>query len=375
MSQELNNDQMSQELDANQEPNSNAIITWWNEQSFDGKELFNVDESGTLTLAAAPSFNIKERAIATLAPENADAVIKNLQEKFAQFHARVIETEVEWVATEDKLKMADKVGHIKDSMNQLNAVGHFDKLAQIVGGWEKVIHDLTEENYNAKLKLAEMAESLATNSDFKETALVLRDIGEQWKQTGYVDKFRNDKLWNRIEAARKTFHERKRQHHEEEEKDLLVNLDLKIDLVEQAEGIANSKEWKKTTETFHRLTEEWKRIGHTLNKKNEELWQRFLAAKSIFFERKRAHFSQIQVEQESNLIVKTALVEKAEALRESTEWNATAQAYAALMEEWKKNGQGAAGKRRRIVEKIHRSAGTIFLCQESTYRYDKGCAR
>jgi len=118
-----------------------------------------------------------------------------------------------------------------------------------------------------------------------------------------------------------------------------VNLDLKIDLVEQAEAIAGSTEWKKTTETFHRLTEEWKTIGHTLNKKNEELWQRFLAAKSAFFDKKREHASQVKEEQESNYTIKEALLEKAEALKDSTDWNATAQKMSALMEEWKKTGR------------------------------------
>ena len=154
-----------------------------------------------------------------------------------------------------------------------------------------------------------------------------------------MDKNRNDKLWNRVEAARKAFHERKRLHQEEEEKDLLVNLDLKIDLVEQAESIAHSTDWKKTTEEYRRLTEEWKTIGHTLNKKNEELWQRFLAAKNVFFENKRKHYNEVQQEQEANYAVKSAIVEKAEALKDSVEWNVATQGFSALMDEWKKTGR------------------------------------
>jgi len=313
------------------------LISWWDEQSFDGKELFSMDEAGTLTLRANPY--IKERVIAHISIENADIVLGNLKEKFVHLDAKVRELELEWVGAEDKMKLAEKVQHVKDAVNQANAVGDFEKMATLVHTWEHAIFALSEENYNAKLKMTELAESLAESDQWKDATQAFRDISDKWKHSGHVDKNRNDKLWNRIEAARKIFHDRKRKHQEEEEKDLLHNLDLKIDLVEQAEAIATSTDWKNTTEIFHRLTEEWKTIGHTLNKKNEELWQRFLAAKSAFFEKKREHSAMVQQEQEANYVIKLALAEKAEALKDSTDWTATTQAQAALNEEWKKTGR------------------------------------
>jgi len=313
------------------------FIARWNEQSFPGKELFRMDETGEVVLRA--NNNIKERSIAKLAPENADTVIRNLQEKFAAVKSRVTELEIEWIAAEDKQKLVDKVTQIKEYLQHVSALGDFEPLALLVHSWEHALYVLSEESYAAKLKLAELAESLAQNDQWKETTQALRDIADKWKLAGHLDKNRNDKLWNRIEAARKAFHERKRLHHNEEEKDLLHNLDLKIDLVEQAESIAASEEWKNTSETFHRLTEEWKTIGHTVNKKNEELWQRFVAAKSAFFEKKREHGNKIQLEQEGNYVAKEVLAEKAEALKDSKEWNTTTQALAALMEEWKKIGR------------------------------------
>jgi hypothetical protein len=315
------------------------MLTWWDQQSFPGKEQFKLEENGTLTLLQ--NINIKERVAATFSIENADFILKNLQEKFAAFEAKVAELEVEWIATEDKFKLADKVAAAKDSLNKASAIGDFARLALLIHDWEHTLYRLSEENYAAKLKITEQAEALAESDLWKETSQVFRDIAEKWRHSGYVDKSRNDRLWNRIEAARKTFLERKRRHQEEEEKDLLVNLDLKLDLVEQAESMAHSTEWKKTTEDYKRLTEEWKTIGHTLNKKNEELWQRFLAAKNIFFENKRQHYQQVQQEQDANYVLKTAIVEKAEALKDSEEWNVATRTYAALMDEWKKTGRVA----------------------------------
>ncbi len=313
------------------------LIGWWNEQSFPGKELFSLLDTGEIILLKGD--NIKERSIGIVSSENADPVFRNLVEKFAGAEAKVYELELEWQNTEDKTKLADKVASLKEYLQHVCGLGNYSKLGALVHDWEHTLFTLTEENYAAKLKLAEAAEELANSDQWKETQQALKEIADKFKLAGHVDKNRNDKLWNRIDAARKLFSDRKRLHHEDEEKDLLLNLDLKIDLVEQAEGIAASEDWKKTTEAFHRLTDEWKTIGHTLNKKNEELWARFQAAKSTFFEKKREHAARIQVEQDANYSVKLAIVEKTESLKDSTEWNVTAQAYAALMDEWKQSGR------------------------------------
>jgi hypothetical protein len=313
------------------------FIRWWNEQSFPGRELFKIDDAGTIILCS--NNNIKERTIVNISQENADVVVKALTEKFTEVDEKVREMEVEWLAAEDKQKLAEKVAQLKEYLHHVIALGDFEKYALLVHDWEHTLYQLSEENYAAKLKLAGLAEELADSEQWKEATLAFKDIADKWKQSGHIDKNRNDKLWNRIEAARKKFQERKRLHYADEEKDMLLNLDLKIDLVEQAETIAKSEDWKATTDAFLRLTEEWKTIGHTINKKNEELWQRFIAAKSAFFDKKREHHNKIQQEQEANYAVKLTLAEKAEALTDSSEWSATAQAYAALMEEWKKTGR------------------------------------
>ena len=312
-------------------------VAWWNEQSFPAKELYRLDEAGALVLCE--NNTVRERTIATVDAENADTVIKNLTEKFEEVLSRVNQLEIEWVGAEDKLALADKVTQLGEYLREVNALGDFVTIGLLVHDWQHTIYTLTEEHYANKVKLAELAESLAESTNFKETALAFKEIADKWKLAGQIDKNRNDKLWRRVETARKAFMDRKKLHNDEEGKDLLVNLDLKLDLVEQAEAMAASTEWKKSAEAFHRLTEEWKTIGHTLNKKNEELWHRFLAAKSAFFERKRVHTGEVQAEQENNYTIKMALAEKAEALKDSTSWNVTAQAFAALMEEWKKTGR------------------------------------
>jgi len=316
---------------------NNDLASWWNEQTFAHKELYTLRDNGELVLV--PNMYIKERTIATLSTENAEVVLKNLQDKYTELAARIKETELEWLASEDKLKMINKVEKTREALNTSEAVGDIDTLAKLVHGWEHTIYELTEESYLGRLKLVEEAEALTESDKWKETTQLFKDITEKWKQAGYLDKSRSDKLWNRIEAARTKFYDRKREHTAEYEKDMLQNLDLKMEVVDKAEKLAASEEWKKATEEYSKLMEEWKAIGRTMTDKQEALWQRFIAAKSVFFDRKKAHYDKVHVEQEANYVKKMALVEKAEAMKDNTDWGTTAQAYATLMEEWKKTGR------------------------------------
>ena len=338
------------------------VQSWWNELSFDGKESFTLTEDGKLLLHAGQEG--KERLIAEVSEENHATVLDPLKEKYAQLQTRTAELINEFQASEDKLKLADKIQSLKQQLTNAAVIGDTNKLLADLAPMEQAINAIYDEHYAMRLKLAEEAEAHAENSEWKETTNALREIIEKWKQSGHTDKHRSDKLWNRIEAARTKFNERKQKYFEEQEKDLLGNLDLKLDLVEQAESLINSAEWKKTSETFHRLTNEWKTIGHTLSKKNEELWQRFIAAKSAFFDRKREHSDRIAQEQEQSFIVKSALVEKAEALKDSTEWNNTAIAYAALMEEWKKAGRVGGEKGDDLWNRFLAAQETFFSAKK-----------
>ena len=337
---------------------ANNIMPWWQEQSFSGKELFRLDDDGSIILRATPL--LKERVIAIISTDNCEEALKNLVDGFEFVESKVRETEVEWLAAEDKIKMADKVAQLKDVVNSAAAVGDFERCALLVADWEKAIQDLQEERLQAKKKLVEMAESLAESTQWKETAQAFKEITDQWRQSGFLDKGRNDAMWNRIEAARKAFYDKKRDHHEDEEKDLLVTLDLKIELAEKAEALALSDDWKSTTDAYNKILDDWKAVGRTLPKKNEELWQRIMTAKNTFFERKRIHFNQIQKEQEANYILKLALAERAEALKDSTEWSNTAQAFMALTDEWKKVGRVPQEKSDEIRKRFNDATEFFF---------------
>jgi len=333
------------------------VASWWKDQSFPCKEYFNVDEEGVFWLKTP---HIKERQIGHVTLETADVVLKHLQEKFAGLEMKVRDFETEWIAAEDKLKYAEKVHHMRDMVLQTSAVGDFEALMVLITEWENSIKNLIDANYDIKLKMVEQAEALQDSTQWKEATQAYKELGEKWKQTGYLDKGRNEALFARMEAAKKIFYDRKKEHNNEEEIEMMQNLDLKIEIIEKAEKLAQSEEWKATTEAFHKLMDEWKAVGRTIHKKNEELWQRFITAKNVFFERKSKHFEQIKKEQESNYIVKLALVLRAEALQDSTDWHNTPQAYAAIMDEWKKSGRLSAEKSEELWKRLTAAQDIFF---------------
>lgn len=310
------------------------LKTWWDAKHFDAKEFCTIDTNGALKVAP-----FTERIMATLNHITGDAVIQNLIDKYADLTKQTEELEKEWSSTEDKLKLLHKINRMHEYLQHVNAIGNFKILLDKVAHFEEQIKQIIEKNYQQKLALIKNAEAITVeNNNWKEVTQQFKDLGEQWKSIGFVDKKRNEELWEKFESIKTRFFENKRNHQEDIGKEMLQNLDLKMELVDKAEGIAASENWKETTEIFKQLLEDWKNIGRTLPEKNEALWQRFIAAKNHFFDRKKIHTDQIKVEQEANYEKKLAIVAKAETLKNSTEWAITTQAFNELMTEWRAIG-------------------------------------
>jgi hypothetical protein len=335
-----------------------TLQSWWDQHSFPAKDQYEFRENGEVVLKAAGAS--KERVVATLTQSNAEAAFKALADKFPEVEAKIKELQTDWEASEDKLKLIGKVERMKEYLAHTNAIGDFKSLTGSVAEMEKVLLGLMDANYEQRLKLAQQAESLADSDNWKETSQVLRDLTDQWKAIGLTDKERSDALWNRIEAARTKFFDRKRAHQEDQGKEMLQNLDLKMELVEKAEKLATSESWKETTETFKNLMDDWKKIGRTMHDKNEELWNRFITAKNTFFDNKKQNFETILHEQEANYLAKQALVEKAESWKESTDWNETSKLFAGLMEEWKAIGRVPAEKGDELWNKLNEIKDHFF---------------
>lgn len=332
--------------------------SWWEQLEFEGKEFTELNDENILGLKATPF--APARNLQPLTPENASAVIKALQDKFPTVEARVAELAAEWEAAPEKVRLASKLSIVKEYLLHAVAIGDFTPLYQQVARWDNTLHEAQEKSYASRQALAEKAETLSHGEPDRDATQAFKELIDEWKAMPPMDKERADELWNRIERARDVFFERKRLRHDAEQSELSSNLDLKTELVEKAERFAASDNWKESTEGFKTLMDEWKALGRTFNDKNESLWQRFITAKNVFYDRKKQHFESIQSEQEVNLDAKLKLVEEAEALATSTEWGKASGAYGTIMDKWKEIGRVPADRADELWNRLSRAKDTFF---------------
>lgn len=194
------------------------------------------------------------------------------------------------------------------------------------------------DNLSKKMDLCEQAEKLKDSTEWKKTTDALLAMMEEWKSIGPVAKHRSEEIWLRFNEARDYFFKRKKEHVKEIKSEQESNLLEKEALVAKAEALRDSKDWKKTTALFNELMDEWKKTGRVAQEKSDEIWQRFLEAKNHFFSRKDAHFSSIRTEQENNFTRKSAIVERAEELVNTNDFDGATQEYSDLMDDWKTIG-------------------------------------
>ncbi len=161
---------------------------------------------------------------------------------------------------------------------------------------------------------------------------------EEWKKTGRTVADKNEALWQRFIGAKNVFFDRKKQHFEVIQQEQSLNIVAKEDIITRAEAIQNSTEWNKTTDEYAAMLEEWKKIGRVGADKSDELWNRFNAAKDVFFTAKKQHFETVKVSLDDNYAQKLALLKRAESLQHSTRWREATDELIELMEEWKKIG-------------------------------------
>ena len=145
------------------------------------------------------------------------------------------------------------------------------------------------DNLVAKQKLCELVEEIAekevtSSNEWNSLSKEIEDIQKQWRGIGFASKKENQKIYDRFRAACDKFFEKKRVFYTSYKDSMNENLDRKMSLIEQAEALKSSTEWKKATDQFINLQKQWKEIGAVPRKKSEQLWKRFRAACDEFFE-------------------------------------------------------------------------------------------
>ena len=200
-----------------------------------------------------------------------------------------------------------------------------------------------KKNYGLKTKLCEAAEKLADEPDIISAFHQLQKLHAEYREIGPVAKEQREEIWNRFKAASTVINKRHQQHFEGVRAKEEENLARKTELCEKVEAIAaqenkGSGDWEKHTKEIIDIQTEWKTIGFAPQKMNVKIFERFRAACDDFFGRKATYFKTLKDTFKDNAEKKRALIEKAKALQDSTDWKVTGDKLIALQKEWKTIG-------------------------------------
>lgn len=195
-----------------------------------------------------------------------------------------------------------------------------------------------QENLAEKTKLCEQVEAIAgkevkSSNEWNTLSTEIEEIQKTWRTIGFATRKENQKIYDRFRAACDKFFTRKREYYSQFKDSMNENMEKKLSLIEQAEALKDSKEWKKTTEALIALQKQWKEIGAVPRKKSEQLWKRFRAACDEFF---NEHDKNAKPENDfyGNLKAKKALVEEINEYALSGDAAADREAARAFADRW-----------------------------------------
>ena len=200
-----------------------------------------------------------------------------------------------------------------------------------------------KKNLEAKTHLCETAEKLAEEEDVISAFHQLQKLHQEYREIGPVNKELREEIWQRFKAASTVINKRHQQHFDDLRAREEDNLQKKTALCEKIEAInkeekKNSADWERLTKDIMDIQAEWKTIGFAPQKMNVKIFERFRAACDEFFANKAEFFKNMKEAFKENADKKRALIEKAKALQDSTEWRSTSDKLIALQKEWKTIG-------------------------------------
>ena len=294
---------------------------------------------------------IKEKKAELAAAQEAERLI-NLDKKNA-----VID-EID-AASEDTDNVHRHLDKVRELQQQFKAIGEVPA-PEVSNLWKryqtatekfydqlKVNKDLRDldfrKNFESKLLICEESERLSEEPDVVVAFRRLQDLHDKWREIGPVAKEQREDIWNRFKDASAVINKKYQAFFEERKAAERANEEAKNALCEQIEAISLDElksfaAWDEKTKAVLQAQEEWKKLGFASRKTNAALFTRFRSLCDNFFSSKATYFKSVKDDLCENLAKKLTLCEKAEELKDSTDWKKTTDKLIALQNEWKSIG-------------------------------------
>lgn len=316
---------------------------------------------------------IKDKKAAYIAEQNAQKE-KNLAEKkeiIAEINRLAEDTDNVNKTFATYRELQDKFNAIGDvpSTDETSVWKEFQDARERYSDNLKINKELRDYDFKKNLEMKEeiVKESveLAKNEDIVPAFKRLQELHLSWRQIGPVAKELREDIWNRFKEASTEINKRYQVFFEERKARELENEKAKTEICERVEAfdfnsLNTFAAWDEMTKQILTAQEDWRKLGFASKKMNNALFNRFRATCDTFFALKAAYYKNIKDQLAENLAKKTALAEKAEALKDSTDWKNTTETLVALQKEWKTIGT-VAKKHSDAIWKRFQSACDAFF--------------
>ena len=199
-----------------------------------------------------------------------------------------------------------------------------------------------QDNLTGKLvileKMEQFVEKLDDSSDWKEMEEAFERLAKQFRKIGRVPVEKNQEVWNTYHQLQDTFHSMRFKHDKNYRETIEKHLGRKKKLIDEAEALIDADDLADAARKVNKLHRRWKKAGNLPQKDENDLWDRFKAATDAFNEKKSENIDVLRDQEQENLDEKHKLIEQAEKLKDSEDWEQTHRELQSLMDKWKNVG-------------------------------------
>ena len=218
-----------------------------------------------------------------------------------------------------------------------------DTLRDEFEGYLNIVYEKRNEIYGEakelKEKIIAKAKELSNAADLNKVQDEFNKLMDEWKAAGRAGRDTDDALWKEFQDARDVFYQRKHEAWEAMQSQFEKAKAIKEELIVKAKALADSEEWKKTSDELKKLMDEWKNAGHAGNRVDDALWHEFNEARQVFYSRRNEHYDRMQAQRDENYQKKCKLIEQAKEIVATEDYSRENTAkMKELSVEWKKVG-------------------------------------
>lgn len=234
----------------------------------------------------------------------------------------------------------------------------FDEVLDVFYAKQK---EALKDVVTAKEELIKKAEALVDSKDLNKATNEINALFDEWKKLGYTDKKTDDELWAKFNTARQSFYDNRHELREQMAAKMQDAVKVKEELITKAEELADSTSWKKTTKAMDALMEEWKAAGYAGKEHNDELWDKFRAARKKFYDARSDFYAKQNTEFAEKVKSKQELIEKAKAIVEQNAYSReNSDKLKELSAAWKEVGFSGRDKEEKLWNEFKGTLDTYY---------------